>query len=247
MKLRALIVDDEPPARKRLRHLLADEPRVEIAGEAGNGLDAVGLIEEKKPDLVFLDIQMPKMTGFEVLDALRGKRPSVVFTTAYDQYAIKAFEVKALDYLLKPFDRERLHDAVDRAVQRRDERSNVDDRIDELLREMRGDYLQRVLIRMNNRQFLIAISDVIRIEAAEKYVKLVTAKESFLHRESIQALEKKLDSREFVRVHRSHIIRLSEIKELAPWTRGELVILLKNGSRVPIGRSYRENLMGKIS
>lgn len=246
MTLRALIVDDEPPARKRLRHLLKDESRLVIVGEAGNGVDALSQIENKRPDLVFLDIQMPKMTGFEVLDALPSKRPLIVFTTAFDRYAIRAFDVNALDYLLKPFDRERLSQAVTRAIDNRRSQTVVDEKIDRLLAEIRRSHLRRLWIRTGNRQILLDLADVLRIEAREKYVQLFTHGESYLHRESIRGMEEKLDPAEFIRTHRSHIVRIDCIREIAPWARGEGIVIMKNGERIPVGRQFKTALLEKI-
>lgn len=146
----------------------------------------------------------------------------------------------------KPFDRERLSRAVTRAIESRSSRTVVDERIDRLLEEIRRSYLRRLLIRTGGRQVLIDLNDVVRIEAQEKYVKLFTRSESYLHRESIQGLEKKLDPKEFTRVHRSHIVRLSHIREIAPWTRGEAVIILKNGDRIPVGRQFKSALLETI-
>lgn len=240
MSLRTLIIDDEPPARRRLRQLAKADPRIEIIGEATDGLDALEQIETLTPDLVFLDIQMPGMTGFEVLENLSLKRPDVIFTTAYDQYAIRAFEVRAVDYLLKPFDAERLREAVSRVTSP----SRPVPQMDEFLQTVRPKYVERILIRERQKRIVLPISDVIRIQAEEKYVRLITGRAEFLHRESILSLERKLDPEAFVRTHRSHIVRIDAIREIAPWSKDNLIVILKNGSQAPVGKQYRARLLG---
>ncbi|MCI0614542.1 LytTR family DNA-binding domain-containing protein [bacterium] len=245
MRIRALIVDDEPPARKKLRHFLKDHPEIEIAGEATDGLNAVQQIETLKPDLVFLDIQMPRMDGFEVLESLQTKRPIVIFTTAYDRHALKAFEVRALDYLLKPFDSERFSEALARVTETIQSKKKTDDQIDELLSEIRSrrQHLHRILLRDSGRIFFLKTNEIHRIESEEKYVRLYTGKISYLHRETMNSLEKVLDPSQFVRVHRRQILNMEFIQELQSWTHGDYIIVMKDGSRIPLGRSYRDHFL----
>ncbi len=245
MKLQALIIDDEPPARKKLRHFLKNENRIEIAGEAEDGIDAVSKIEELRPDLIFLDIQMPGLNGFEVLEALQVKRPQVIFTTAFDKHAVKAFEVRALDYLLKPFDENRFREAVERVFQDQSAQKEIQNKISTLIAEMQPEqkYLKRILLRSEGRISILKTEHIVRIEAEEKYVRLYTGKESCLHRETMNALEEKLDPGRFVRIHRSQIVNMERIKEIRMWSHGEYVVVMADETKLPLGRVYRENFL----
>jgi two-component system LytT family response regulator len=244
MKIRAIIIDDEPPARKKIRHLLKSEMRIEIIGEADDGFSAVEAIDRLRPDLIFLDIQMPKMNGFEVLQAV-DRKPQVIFTTAYDQYALKAFDVRALDYLLKPFDEERFREALDRALDAGGGRLEVRQKISDLLDEIqsRRPFLNRLLLKENGKIFFVKTDDIQWIEAEEKYVNLHTSGKSHLYRETMNNLEKKLDPEKFIRIHRSYIIHMDFMKELQPWSHGDYAILMKDGMKLNLGRSYRERFM----
>jgi two-component system LytT family response regulator len=249
MKIKVLVVDDEPPARKKLIRFLSNDKRVDLVGEAGDGAEAVKLIEEKQPDVLFLDIQMPTMTGFEVLESLDQKCPQVIFTTAYNQYAIKAFEVRALDYLLKPFDKERLNEALQRAIELRDQGSSRADRIEELLVELRSKqpYLRRILLRTAGRIIFVDTKRIQHVEAAEKYVQLHVEGNSYLHRETMNNLEEKLDPKRFTRVHRSAIVNKEFIRELEYLSHGDYEIVLSDGTRVPLGRTYREEFLRRFT
>src|SRR5690606_14222565 len=207
--VRVVIVDDEPPARAKLRRFLAADPRVAIVGEAGDGEEAVRVIEEQRPDVVFLDIRMPGLDGFDVLAALElDALPHVVFVTAYDEYAVRAFDVRALDYLLKPTDRERVRRALDRAVeavQRPRDEDDLESRVRDALEELRGRAgpLERFLVRQRGRMRLVRAADVDWIEAADNYVRLHVGAESLLARATLAEIEKRLDPAKFARVHRS--------------------------------------------
>jgi len=242
VSIRVLIVDDEPPARRKLLRLLKGDSRFEVIGEAENGEQAVELIERHRPDLLFLDIQMPRMNGFEVLETLGTDRPRVIFTTAFDQYAIKAFEVRALDYLLKPVEEERFREAVDRAVEPVSE--GRDPRVDELLEEMRDRRtpLQRLLLRHSGRIVFIELGSISRIAAEDKYVRLFLDGKTVLYRETIQNLEGRVDPSIFIRVHRSHLVNMKFVQELNVLSHGDFEIVMKDGSRVPLGRTYRESV-----
>ncbi|KAB2877918.1 response regulator transcription factor [bacterium] len=244
MRIRALIIDDEPPARKKIRQLLKNESRLEIIGEASDGLAAVEAIDRLNPDLVFLDIQMPKMNGFEVLQAVE-RKPQIIFTTAFDRYALKAFDVRALDYLLKPFDETRFQEALNRAMDTRRDQNAVHQKITDLLTEFQSQqkHIHRLLLKSSGKIFFVKTNDIQWIEAEEKYVKLHLSKEWHLHRESMNSLENKLDSKQFIRIHRSHIVNLDYVKELQPWSHGDYVIILKDGAKLNLGRSYRERFM----
>jgi two-component system LytT family response regulator len=250
MMIRALIVDDEPPARSKLRRLLKQDDRIEIAGEARDGTEALELVAATNPDLLFLDIQMPRMNGFEVLEVLGPECPQIIFTTAYDQYAIKAFEVRALDYLLKPFDQSRLREAVDRAVEMHGKpRGDIDERIEALLGELRTrkPVLKRILLKTEGRIIFVDIERISRIEAEEKYVRLHVDLRSYLHRETMNSLEERLDPSAFVRVHRGEIVNMSFILELESLSHGDYQIVLKDGSRVPLGRTYRDLFLRRFA
>ncbi|MFZ0428487.1 MAG: LytTR family DNA-binding domain-containing protein [Acidobacteriota bacterium] len=249
MKIRTLIIEDELPSRRRLARFLSRDPRIELVGEARDGLEAVRKIEEIRPDLVFLDIQMPGLNGFEVLEALHGQRPCVIFTTAYDQYAIQAFEVRALDYLLKPFEEDRLKEAIERAVGEVGDRAARESRIDELLDEVRRrqPLLSRILLRRAGRIAFIETREISRISAEEKYVRLYVGGKTYLHRDALQSLESRLDPSRFVRVHRGEILNMEFIRELRPVGHGDYVILLRDGTQVPLGRTFRESFFARFT
>jgi two-component system, LytTR family, response regulator len=244
--LRAVVVDDEAYARKKVREFLRAEKDIEVVGEAGNGTDAVRVIRETDPDLVFLDVQMPKPDGFGVVEALgRDRLPHVIFATAFDQYTLRAFEVHALDYLLKPFDRERFREALRHArrVIRADRtRDDLAGRIRSLIEEVRADspYLRRFLVQSKNGARFLKAEDVLFLEASGSYVTLRTEAGDHLLRETLNDLEGRLDPRLFVRTHRSYIANLEAIQEIQRHFHGESVLILKGGGRVPVSRGYRD-------
>jgi two-component system LytT family response regulator len=247
MKIRTLIVDDEPLARERLRGFLAAEPDVEIVGEAANGREAVGAVLQLSPDLLFLDIQMPEMDGFAVIAALRDKvPPAVVFATAYDAFALKAFEVHAVDYLLKPFDSDRLGETLRRVMLRlqRETPAEARPRLEGLVQEMknRPEASGRLLIKSDKKMLLVPVDDIDWIEAADNYVVLHVGRESHLQRETLSAMASKLPAASFVRISRSTIVNVSRIKELQPLFHGEYAVILKTGARLTLTRTYRDSL-----
>ncbi len=245
-KMRVLIVDDEPWARRRIASLLRSEQDVEIVGECGDGAEAVARIVELAPDLVFLDVQMPEIDGFEVLEAVGSERmPRVIFVTAYDSYALRAFEAQALDYLLKPFDDERFARALDRARKELAQPPPLLERglralIESLPRDRK--FLQRLVVKAGGRVLFLRTSDVDWFEASGNYVTLHLGRESHLLRTTMSALAPKLDPEQFVRIHRSAIVNLDRVKELLPWFRGELTLVLHDGTRLTVGRAFRERL-----
>lgn len=247
MKTRTLIVDDEPLARERLRQLLAGESDIELVGECADGREAVAAIRETSPDLVFLDVQMPELTGFEVLEQVRGGRlPAIVFVTAHDQFALKAFEVHALDYLLKPFDRDRFQTALRRALDhiRRNQAGELDQRLSALLRDLKPPARtpDRLAVKSGGRVVLVRVDDIDWVEAADNYVELHVGAESHLHRETMADLEQMLPPARFMRISRSAIVNVDRIKELQPLFHGEYAVILRNGTRLTLSRSYREKL-----
>ena len=245
--IRTLIVDDESLARERLRNMLATDPAIQIIGECSNGQDAIEAIQALSPDLVFLDVEMPGIDGFGVLEALPAERiPTIIFVTAYDQYAVRAFEVFALDYLLKPFDQERFDKALGRArhqlsIERTDA---LNERILNALEEIktRPVHLERLVIKMNGHVFFIKAEEIDWLEAEGNYVRLHAGKESYLLRDTISALESQLDPKKFIRVHRSAIVNIDRITELQPWFHGEYRIILGEGVQLTLSRTYREKL-----
>jgi two-component system LytT family response regulator len=246
-KIRAVIVDDEPLARRRLTKLLGEDADVEVIAECANGRDAITVIEAEQPDLLFLDVQMPEVDGFAVIEAIdEEKMPLVIFVTAFDKYALRAFEVHAVDYLLKPFDRARFAKAFGQAKRRlKGERGDqVNARTLALLEELRAQagYLERLIIKSGGRVFFIKSDDIDWIEAEGKYVRLHVGKDSHLLREALSNLESRLDPKKFLRVHRSHIVNLERIRELEPWFHNEYRVILRDGTKLMMSRSCRKRL-----
>lgn len=249
-RTRTLIADDEPLARERLRMLLAAEEWIELVGDAVDGLQAIDAIQRLRPDLVFLDIQMPGATGFEVIEAIGAdEMPFVVFVTAFDQYAIKAFDVHAIDYLLKPFDKERFQTSLARARQQLERRTTgeLERRLIELMEDLRpAARMERFVIKTSGRVFFVRAEEIDWIEAAGNYVKLHVGSEAHLFRETMNALESRLHPDTFYRIHRSHIVNIERIRELQPWFNGEYVVFLKDGTRLTLSRGYREKLQERL-
>ena len=244
-KIRTLIVDDEPLAREIIVDMLVGDAEVEIIGECGDGLAAVAAIEAHKPDLLFLDVQMPELDGFGVLEVIE-ETPVIIFVTAYDQYALRAFEVHALDYLLKPFDRERFDKALQRVKYQiaRERAGTMNRELVALLADLksRPKPLERLVIKAGGRVFFLRVDEIDWIEAAANYVKLHTGKEAHLLRETINGLAAKLDPDKFLRIHRSIIVNLERVKELQPWFHGDYVVILQDGTQLTSSRNYRERL-----
>ncbi|MFL6466393.1 MAG: LytR/AlgR family response regulator transcription factor [Pyrinomonadaceae bacterium] len=248
MKIRTLIVDDEPLARERVKRFLKDERDIVILGECGNGTDAIKSIREKEPDLVFLDIQMPEKNGFDVIKSIEGgDLPTIVFVTAYDQYALQAFEVHALDYLLKPFNRERFHRAVSRAKDQIESRrrGELDERLASLISSISPDrkYLERLVVKSVGRVFFLKTSEIDWIEASGNYLKLHVGRESHMIRETMNSIEGKLDPGQFMRIHRSTIVNIDRIKELHPMFSGDYSAILRDGTELALSRNYRERFL----
>jgi two-component system LytT family response regulator len=254
-KLRALIVDDEPIARKGIRRELVREPDVEIVAECDNGRDAVAAIQNQKPDLVFLDLQMPELDGFGVVEAVGVERmPTVIFVTAYDEFALRAFEIHALDYILKPFNSERFQSALQRA-KRQVQRANLDGVSQKLLALIHDStrqkpesetYLERIVVKSAGKIYFINTEEIDWIEAADNYVRLHVGKQSHLVQGTMSRLENRLDPAIFLRIHRSTIVNTAHIKELEPLFHGEYVIRLATGKELTSSRSYRDKLQGLL-
>jgi two-component system, LytTR family, response regulator len=270
--MRILIVDDERMARKRLRTLLAAEPDVEIVGEAGNGRDAVRAIGETAPDVVFLDVQMPELDGFAVVDEIGVERmPVVVFVTAFDAYALKAFEVHALDYLTKPFDRERFQATLRRAREQVQLRAlqhagrgaspaaaaagglaaidpELNRRLVALVEEMarRKQVVGRIMVKTGGRTLFLRAAEIDWVEAAGNYVRLHVGRDAHMLHEGLSSIESKLDPDRFLRIHRSTIVNVERIRELQPWFHGDSILILKDGTKLTVSRTYRDGLTDRV-
>lgn len=248
MAIRTLIVDDEPLAREKLRGFLEKEKSIEIIGECRDGREALETIDNEGPDLVFLDVQMPEMDGFEVLENIEPERlPTVIFVTAYDQYALKAFDVHAVDYLLKPFDRQRFKAALDRAGTELERRQvgDVKRQLLALLSDVetrRTKYPPRLVIKSSGRVVFLKVDDVDWVDAAGNYVRLHAGNETHMLRETMGRLEKRLDPEKFLRIHRSTIVNIERIRELQQQFHGDYLVVLKNGQRLTLSRSYRDRI-----
>ena len=254
MKIKTLIIDDEPLARDRLRSLLQEQPDIHLSGECSDGRQAVATIRNERPDLVFLDVQMPELDGFGVLQELVGERlPAVIFVTAHDKFALRAFEVHAVDYLLKPFDRDRFQTALARAVQhiKQHQTGELNQRLTALLAEVKPEAkpLERLAIKSSGRVLFLKIDDIDWIEASDNYVSLHAGSETHLHRETMSSLAEQLPPEKFLRISRSTIVNVERIKELQPLFHGEYVVILRNGTKLTLSRNYRaalNQLMGKV-
>ena len=257
-KIRTLIIDDEPLARRNLRLLLEKDPQIEILDECRNGREAVKAINTLSPDLIFLDIQMPEMDGFDVLERVGPEHiQAIIFVTAFDQYALKAFDVHALDYLLKPFDDERFVHALERAKSQIEAREidRLSKRLLALLEEReserngareRPNYLTRLMIKVSGRVMLLKVEEIDFIEADGNYAKLHVGRKSHLLREKMHDLEGRLDPARFVRIHRSVIVNLDRIKEMHPHLNGDYIVVLEDGRQLRLSRSRRENLEARL-
>ncbi|TVR73102.1 MAG: response regulator [Marinilabiliales bacterium] len=236
MRIKALIVDDEELARSILTEYLKSYPGIEVAGEFADGFSALKAVRELKPDLVFLDVQMPKLTGFEMLELL-DDAPEIIFTTAYDQYAIRAFEINAVDYLLKPFSEERFREAVGKAVKRLGEKNKpVIEQLKSHLDKSAG-IISRVVVRSGGRIRVIPVEQIAYIEALDDYVMIYTETGRFIKQKTMKFFDNHLPGDEFIRVHRSYIVKAGLIEKIEPYGKSSWVVVLKGPFRVPVSRS----------
>lgn len=255
-KVRAIIVDDEKPARRRLRELLEKQPDIAIVAECSNGAEAVRKIRALQPDLLLLDIQMPGLDGFGVVEAIgAAQMPATVFVTAYDRYALKAFEVSALDYLLKPFSDERFERSLARVLSfvRTQQREDLSHRILSLLDQIQPKQPQNtcapldcLMIKNGGRVHFLRVKEIDWIEAAGVYVQIHTAGKTWLHRISLGELEAKLDARRFLRIHRSTIVNLQRIREFHPHSHGDFMVVLRDGTELKLSRGYRQKVEASL-
>lgn len=248
--IKTIIVEDEKPARDLIRNYLEGFPMVELIGEYDNGFDGLKAINELKPDAIFLDVQMPKLTGFEMLEVLE-HHPEVVFTTAYDQYAIHAFEQNAVDYLLKPFSLDRFREAINKLESRLESRNDsreTESGIEKIRQHLAesDEKLHRVVIKKSGRIHVISTDDINFLEAQDDYVMIYSDDGKYLKQQTMKYFEKHLDSQQFVRVHRSYIANVACIERIEPYEKSSFILILKDGNKVPVSRSgmqvLKENL-----
>ena len=251
-KIRTVLVDDEDLARERIQSLLEQQPDIEIVGLCADGTSAIETIDREHPELVFLDVQMPGMDGFEVVENIDPEHmPAIVFVTAYDGHALRAFEINALDFLLKPFDQARFEKALERARAQlqRDRNSLIDARLVSLLEGLHEErkYPERLIVKSGGRVFFVRTEDIDWVEASGNYVKIHAKGEAHLIRESMKNMEAKLDAKTFVRIHRSAIVNIDRIKELEPWFHGEYVVIMRDGTRLTASRVFSDRLSTAIA
>lgn len=246
MSIKTLIVDDEKVARNLIRNFISDYDDFEILDECGNGEDAVKLILENKPDLVFLDIQMPGLTGINVIEIIKDEYlPKIIFTTAYDKYAVKAFEVNAADYLLKPFDKERFKQAIERVINSSEDNSKLSQIINTLKKDK--DHITRIMIKHSGRITFLKTDEIDWIESAGDYVNLVIGDKKILHTDTLNNLENSLDPNKFIRIHRSSIANIDKIKELITDENGKYNVRMKSGGMLSLSRTYKGTFFEKFS
>ncbi len=235
-KLKTIIIDDEKLARDIVKKYASSYDELVIIDECGNGFDGIKAINEKKPDLIFLDIQMPKLNGFEMLELLE-KAPRIIFTTAFDQYALKAFDVNAIDYLLKPFSQDRFAEAVHKVLNQSVKSS--EEKIDKLKSHVEGDleFLDRVVVKQNNKINILPIGKIIFFEAQDDYVMINTGESKYLKQKTMKYFEEHLDPNEFIRIHRSYIVNISHVKEIELFDKDSYKAVLKNGTKLSVSRS----------
>lgn len=255
---KTLIIDDEKLARSRIKKLLEEQSDFEVVGECKNGIEAVDCINTQNPDLIFLDVQMPELDGFSVLKNINTENfPIIIFVTAYDKYALKAFDVHAVDYLLKPFDDERFYAALEHAKDHmaKNSRKDLHNKINHLMNELgetsitkeEKDYLDRIVVKSGGKISFVKTSNIVRIKSAGKYISILTDEGENLIRQTMNEIEEKLNPKKFIRIHRSAIINFDFIKEMQNWYRGEYVILLTNNEKFTTSSSYRKNIEELIS
>jgi len=252
-KLQVLVVDDEAPARRKILRLLRQEPDVQIVGEAGGAEAAIAAIEKQRPDLVFLDVQMPGVDGFGVVQAIAPKdMPRIVFVTAHDQYALRAFEVHAFDYLLKPFSEERFREVLRRACDKHEQASSgFASRLQDLLLQIQQErsYSHRLLVQANGRAYFVPVREITWVEADRNYLLLHCGTKSYTQRGTLESLQEALDPKLFVRINRGSLVRLDAVKELQPWFHGEYKVILQDATELRWSRRYvnqRPELLKKI-
>ncbi len=242
-RIRTLIIEDEEPARNLLKSFLTQLPEIDLLGECSDGFQGLKSIQEVQPDLIFLDIQMPKLTGFEMLELL-DNLPEVVFTTAYDEFAIKAFELNAVDYLMKPFARQRLRQAVDKVVERFRMKQSNQAGVEKFIHQMSetGKPLERIVVKSGSKIHVLRLEDIQQIEAQDDYVMIHTPAGRFMKKETMQRLETHLPQERFIRVHRSFIVNINQVQRIEQYGKESYLLILKNGSEVSVSKSRIKDL-----
>lgn len=245
--IRTVIIEDEVLARNLLKSYLADHDQIEIVAECENGFDGLKAINELKPDLVFLDVQMPKLTGFEMLELIEF-RPEIVFTTAYNQYAIKAFEQHAVDYLLKPFPKDRLLLAVDRAIEKIKGGKAEESPIDKLTERPEGEFIERIVVKDKSKIHIIPVEQIRYIESLDDYVMIYTKERRFVKQKTMRFFEDNLQPKEFVRIHRSYIVKVEEIAEIQQYEKESHIVILKNDhAKLKVSKTGYKNLKDALN
>jgi two-component system LytT family response regulator len=244
--MRIIIIDDEAPAREIIKSYLKDYTDIEVCAEYSDGFSGLKGIKEHHPDLIFLDIQMPKITGFEMLELLEN-HPEIIFTTAYDQYAIKAFEINAVDYLLKPFSKERFNKALTKVKEKltnnnKNKQTGISKKIIETIDKEKNDYIFRIVVKKKDNIHVIPVDNLIYIEAKDDYVMLYTENSRYLKEKTMKYYETHLDPRTFVRVHRSYIVRINQVKRLEPYGKSSYIAILQQGQKVNVSLSGYKKL-----
>lgn len=242
-KIKVLIIDDEKLAREIIKTYLRKHDNFEIAGECTNGFDALKQINDIKPDLIFLDIQMPKLTGFEMLEVLENP-PVIIFTTAYDQYALKAFEVNATDYLLKPFPEDRFNEALQKAIKLLGDKNLVSKKIENLSKslETKGETLERVVVKNGQKISIIPVNDIKYIEAQDDYTMIYTDKGNYLKQKTMKFFDENLDQKDFIRIHRSYFVKVTQIKQIELFEKESYCVILHDGKKLPVSKSGYQKL-----
>lgn len=242
-RIKVLIVEDEKLAREIVKNYLKKFDNIDVVGECSNGFDALKQINEDKPDIVFLDIQMPKLTGFEMLEVLENP-PVIIFTTAYDQYALKAFEVNATDYLLKPFSEERFSEAVQKAIKLLGNKNQVVKNLEDLSKtlENKEEFLERVVVKNGQKISIIPACDIKYIEAQDDYTMLYTDKGNFLKQKTMKYFEGSLDPKDFIRIHRSYFVKVTQIKQIELFEKESYRVILNDGTKLPVSKSGYQKL-----
>ncbi len=244
--IKAIIIEDEELGRELIKNYLKDNNKVEIIAECENGFEGIKAIQDLNPDLVFLDIQMPKLNGFEMLEIL-DEKPEIIFTTAFNQYAIKAFELNAVDYLLKPFSKERLLDSLNKALNRINNNIPPDKNIDKLAHNPLDEIIERVVVKSNHKIHVIPVDKIRYLEAQDDYVMIYTLEGKHLKQATMKYFEQHLNPKDFMRVHRSYIIRLDQVERLEPYGKDSYIAKLKEGPSVKISKSGFKNLKEKLN
>jgi two-component system LytT family response regulator len=246
-KIRTVIIEDEVLARNLLKTYLVDHPQIELIAECENGFEGLKAINEMKPDLVFLDVQMPKLTGFEMLELLE-YRPEIIFTTAYNQFAIKAFEQHAIDYLLKPFPKDRLLLAIDRAIEKLKGNNSVETPIDKLTELPESEFIERIVVKDKSKIHIIPSDHIRYIESLDDYVMIYTKERRFIKQKTMKYFETNLDPKAFVRIHRSYIVKVDEIAEIQQYEKESHIVILKNDhGKLKVSKSGYKNLKQVLS